>query len=184
MASEGAGRACGLSAHAQCGSIASRLGGIINHSQQQQANIPEAPRAVACLLGVNRCRKCRKYPPAKGRHSPEKEYNLSAGGRKDTHRFTTSIVFHTPDTETGNDAQTGSQRASSAMARDYDYLFKLLIIGDSGKERARMQDGKRASASKFCGELENFVALSWLSFSSDINQHYERFCLVNFNLFV
>lgn len=31
------------------------------------------------------------------------------------------------------------------MARDYDYLFKLLIIGDSGKETPRMRDGKQAS---------------------------------------
>lgn len=34
------------------------------------------------------------------------------------------------------------------MARDYDYLFKLLIIGDSGKARAGTRDGKRASANK------------------------------------
>lgn len=30
------------------------------------------------------------------------------------------------------------------MARDYDYLFKLLIIGDSGKPTPGMQDGKWA----------------------------------------
>ena len=28
------------------------------------------------------------------------------------------------------------------MARDYDYLFKLLIIGDSGKRMPGMRDGK------------------------------------------
>ncbi|MGH0178529.1 UNVERIFIED_CONTAM: hypothetical protein FKN15_077596 [Acipenser sinensis] len=31
------------------------------------------------------------------------------------------------------------------MARDYDYLFKLLIIGDSGKEKPGISDGKQAS---------------------------------------
>lgn len=36
--------------------------------------------------------------------------------------------------------------SSRAMARDYDHLFKLLIIGDSGKETPRMRDGKQASA--------------------------------------
>lgn len=30
------------------------------------------------------------------------------------------------------------------MARDYDYLFKLLIIGDSGKARPGMRHGKWA----------------------------------------
>lgn len=30
------------------------------------------------------------------------------------------------------------------MARDYDYLFKLLIIGDSGKQTPGMRDGKWA----------------------------------------
>jgi len=29
------------------------------------------------------------------------------------------------------------------MARDYDYLFKLLIIGDSGKETPGMRNGNR-----------------------------------------
>lgn len=43
-------------------------------------------------------------------------------------------------------AQGGGGAASEApaagMARDYDYLFKLLIIGDSGKPRLGLQDGK------------------------------------------
>lgn len=31
---------------------------------------------------------------------------------------------------------------AAGMARDYDYLFKLLIIGDSGKPRPGLRDGK------------------------------------------
>lgn len=39
----------------------------------------------------------------------------------------------------------GGSSGAGTMARDYDYLFKLLIIGDSGKETPRMRDGKQAS---------------------------------------
>lgn len=43
--------------------------------------------------------------------------------------------------------RSGTRRGeppATGMARDYDYLFKLLIIGDSGKSRPGMQDGKWA----------------------------------------
>lgn len=38
----------------------------------------------------------------------------------------------------------GGEPPATGMARDYDYLFKLLIIGDSGKPTPGMQDGKWA----------------------------------------
>lgn len=36
----------------------------------------------------------------------------------------------------------GGEPPATGMARDYDYLFKLLIIGDSGKPTPGMRDGK------------------------------------------
>lgn len=41
-------------------------------------------------------------------------------------------------------AQGGGEPPATGMARDYDYLFKLLIIGDSGKPTPGMRDGKWA----------------------------------------
>lgn len=41
-------------------------------------------------------------------------------------------------------APGGGEPPATGMARDYDYLFKLLIIGDSGKSRPGMRDGKWA----------------------------------------
>lgn len=35
-------------------------------------------------------------------------------------------------------AQGGGEPPATGMARDYDYLFKLLIIGDSGKPKPGM----------------------------------------------
>lgn len=46
-----------------------------------------------------------------------------------------------PSKEAG---QGGGEPLSAGMARDYDYLFKLLIIGDSGKPTSGMRDGKWA----------------------------------------
>lgn len=46
-----------------------------------------------------------------------------------------------PSTEA---AHGGGEPPATGMARDYDYLFKLLIIGDSGKPTPGMQDGKWA----------------------------------------
>lgn len=39
----------------------------------------------------------------------------------------------------------GGNPPTTGMARDYDYLFKLLIIGDSGKRIPGMRNGKWAS---------------------------------------
>lgn len=40
--------------------------------------------------------------------------------------------------------KAGGEPPATGMARDYDYLFKLLIIGDSGKATPGMRDGKWA----------------------------------------
>ena len=45
---------------------------------------------------------------------------------------------------TSNGEKGGGNPLTTGMARDYDYLFKLLIIGDSGKARPGMWYGKWA----------------------------------------
>ncbi|KAI4793214.1 hypothetical protein KUCAC02_024914 [Chaenocephalus aceratus] len=53
-----------------------------------------------------------------------------------------------PERNTGGSGENRVHKAgveeppATGMARDYDYLFKLLIIGDSGKETPGMRDGK------------------------------------------
>lgn len=52
-------------------------------------------------------------------------------------------------------AQGGGEPPATGMARDYDYLFKLLIIGDSGKPTPGMRDGKWALWGFFLQGEEN-----------------------------
>lgn len=42
------------------------------------------------------------------------------------------------------------------MARDYDHLFKLLIIGDSGKFPSREDDAKLWAVSDSAAKLSSF----------------------------
>lgn len=61
------------------------------------------------------------------------------------------LVKYKPRVQTASreEDQSNSKRRgdppTTGMARDYDYLFKLLIIGDSGKRIPGMRNGKWAS---------------------------------------
>lgn len=55
--------------------------------------------------------------------------------------------------------KAGVEPPATGMARDYDYLFKLLIIGDSGKPTPGMRDGKWALWGFFYKERKTNAAL-------------------------
>lgn len=98
------------------------------------------------------------------------------------------VDFHKPsgsDSEPSKEAaQGGGEPPATGMARDYDYLFKLLIIGDSGKPIPGMLHGKWALSCFYFlqGEKEKCCSGCAVHFSGSVAAFIHFYLMHGHNL--